>query len=67
MTFTSIMVGTATVLTSGHESGLVIAALMGLAGIGTSLAGALRLPGWARRRAEQFDALGAFARRLAGE
>lgn len=68
MTLTSIMMGGANLLlATGDERGLVMAAVLGVAGIATSAAGAIRLPGWARRRAEQFDALGAFARRLAGE
>lgn len=67
MTLTSIMMGTASVLATGDVRGLAVAAILGVAGIATSAAGAIRLPGWARRRAEQFDALGAFARRLAGE
>jgi hypothetical protein len=68
MTLTSIVMGSVNLLVAtGDERGLIVAAMLGAVGIATSLAGALRLPGWARRRAEQFDALGAFARRLAGE
>ncbi|HET7462463.1 MAG TPA: hypothetical protein VFJ82_14515 [Longimicrobium sp.] len=68
MTLTSIMAaGANLLLATGNERGLVAAALMAAVGIATSAAGALRLPGWARRRTEQFDALGALARRLAGE
>lgn len=37
----------------------------GLAGVLLLLVGALRLPAWARERARQFEALAAYARRLA--
>ena len=43
---------------------LVIAWLVGLAGVFMLLVGALRLPAWARERARQFEALAAFARRI---
>ena len=54
-------------LATGNQGGLLAAAIVGLTGITAAAAGAIRLPGWAKRRAEQFDALGTFARRLAGE
>lgn len=68
MTLTSGAIGGAhLLLATGNEGGLVAAAIVGVMGITAAAAGAIRLPGWAKRRAEQFTALGTFARRLAGE
>src|SRR4051812_48861071 len=41
---------------------LAVAWLAAIAGVLMLLVGALRLPAWARRRAQQFEALGAYAR-----
>lgn len=68
MTLTSAAMAAANlVLAAGDAKMLGVAVAMGAAGLATSAVSAIRLPPWARRRAEQFDALGAFARRLAGE
>ena len=48
----------------GDDKALAAAAVSGALGVATLVGGALRLPGWARLRARQFDALGRFARRL---
>ena len=44
---------------------LTTAGLLAAAGVGMVLVGALRLPAWARERARQFEALAAYARRIA--
>ena len=43
---------------------LTIAWMTGIAGVLLLIVGALRLPAWARRRARQFEALAAYARRI---
>lgn len=51
---------------SGADARRLTAAwLLGLAGVLMVLVGALRLPAWARVRSRQFEALAAFARRIA--
>ena len=44
---------------------LTIAWMTGIAGMLLMIVGVLRLPAWARRRARQFEALAAYARRIA--
>jgi hypothetical protein len=44
---------------------LTVAALVALAGLLFLVTGALRLPAWARVRAQQFEALAGYARRIA--
>jgi len=49
-----------------REAGrLTVAWFAGLGGVLMLLAGMLRLPPWARRRAQQFEALATYARRIA--
>jgi len=49
-----------------REAGrLTVAWFAGLGGVLMLLVGMLRLPPWARRRAQQFEALAAYARRIA--
>ncbi|HET7229482.1 MAG TPA: hypothetical protein VFJ16_05735 [Longimicrobium sp.] len=68
MTFTSAMIGGVHLaLASGSAGGLAAAAMTGAMGIGMAALGALRVRPWAKRREQQFEAVGLFARRLAGE
>jgi hypothetical protein len=48
----------------GDARRLAFAGLAGVGGVLMLLVGVLRLPAWARRRARQFEALAAFARRI---
>jgi hypothetical protein len=49
----------------GDARRLAFAGLTGLGGVLMLIVGALRLPAWARERARQFEALAAYARRIA--
>ncbi len=60
------LVGVAAAGSPGDLSRLALARFAGLTGVLLLAVGALRLPAWARERARQFDALGAYARRLTG-
>ncbi|MFL5581027.1 MAG: hypothetical protein ACJ8AO_11675 [Gemmatimonadaceae bacterium] len=68
---TGLLIVAGTLALLGSSAGLeprrwMGVALVGVIGVASLVAGLVRLPVWAHDRARQFEALGAFARRLTG-